>query len=337
MSILLIGCGYWGQNWAKTLSKIGELGAICEPSEALRNRIAEQFPQIRLYADLTEALSTADVEAAVIATPAHTHRAIARQCLLAGKSVLVEKPLTLDPDEADELVRLADGCGLILAVGHLLLYQPALIALKALMDAGELGEILSVQCTRVNLGKVRNEENCWWSLAPHDLSIISLLLGEPLQLKSAMKLNLLQRPGLEDTVYASFSTSSGRQASVHVSWMSQVKRHETVVIGSKKMAVFEDTLSPDQKLQLIDYELNCNGDQVSGVSKGEAHYVAYAQPEEDLLTTEARGFLDAVRGERAKIPNDGENGLQVVLMLSEVQRYLDAIPAGPLLQALPIP
>lgn len=328
MSILLIGCGYWGQNWAKTLSKMSELSAICEPSTALRVRLAETFPQIAIYADLNEALQHPGIEAVVIATPVPTHREVARQCLLSGKSVLVEKPLTLDPDEAHELVKLADGCGLILAVGHLLLYQPALIALKALMDAGELGDILSVQCTRVNLGKVRNEENIWWSFAPHDLSILSLLLGEPLRLKSASKLNILQRARLEDTVYASFSTPSGRQASVHVSWMSPIKRHETVVIGSKRMAIFEDTLPAEQKLQLIEYDLDRTGDQIQGVAKGRSRYIEYHQPADDLLTLQAKGFLAAVRGEIADIPNNGENGLQVVQMLSDVQYHLDALPSG---------
>lgn len=322
MTVLLVGCGYWGKNWAKALYNMGELGAICEASPRLQAQLKEQYPDIPLYADLETALAHQGIEAAVVATPVVTHLNIARQCLQAGKHTLVEKPLTLDPDEAEQLIRLSEASGLVLAVGHLLMYQPALLKLQELIQQGELGELLSVHCTRINLGKVRNEENVWWSLAPHDLSILSMLLGEPFSPVAAAKMLTLQRSDIEDSVYASFETPSGKTASIHTSWLLPTKRHETVVVGTKKIAIFEDTQPVERKLQLLEYDLPRNGDEFGDIRRGESTFVHYDIPADDLLTTEAKAFLQAARGGKP-LQNDGANGLQVVRMLDEVQSMLD--------------
>lgn len=323
MSVLLIGCGYWGANWAKALTSIGELGAICDARPQIQAELKAKYPQVALYTDLADALKHPGIESTIIATPVVSHCEVARQCLLAGKHILVEKPLTLVPEEAEFLVKLAEGGGLIIAVGHLLLYHPALVKMKDMIDDGELGDILSVQCTRVNLGKVRNEENVWWSLAPHDLSIISMLLEEPVALQSATGMNLLKRPGIEDTVQVNLLSQSGRSASIQVSWLAPVKKHETLVIGSRAMAIFEDTLPVGQKLQVLEYTLDREGQQVHGAQRGETRIVAYDQPAEDLLTTQAKAFIAATRGHRASLPNDGRNGLQVVQLLAEAQERMD--------------
>lgn len=321
MTILLVGCGYWGKNWAKTLHRIGELGAVCDPRPEIQATLKEQYPGVALFDQLTDALAHPGIEAVVVATPVTTHLDVGRQCLLADKSVLVEKPLTLSAQESEELVDLADTQGKTLAVGHILMHHPALLKLQSLIRDGELGDILSVQCTRVNLGKVRNEENVWWSLAPHDLSILSLLLEEPYELVSADKINVLGRPGLEDTVHAQFITPTGRHGRIDVSWYHPTKRHETIVIGTKKIAIFEDTLPPEQKLTLMDYELVQSGDQVESIQRGEQAYVAYEMPDE-LLALEAKAFIAACRS-KGPLPNDGENGLHVVRMLEGVQQKLD--------------
>lgn len=300
---------------------MGELGGICEPNPSLRAILQEKLPGVSIAGDLQQALLMPGIEAAVVATPVVTHRDVAEQCLRAGKHVLVEKPMSLRADEAAALVRLADDCNRQLAVGHLLMYHPALHQLKVLMGQGALGEIRAVQCTRVNLGKIRNEENAWWSLAPHDLSIISFLLEEPLQTVQAFRLNPLQREDIEDTVYASFQTLSGKEASIHVSWLSPYKKHETLVVGTEAIAVFDDTLPPEQKLTLLPYSLDRAGEAVYSVSKKDALPVVYeAGP--DLLTREAEALLQLIRGERQTIPNDGHNGLQVVQLLEEVQTRL---------------
>jgi UDP-2-acetamido-3-amino-2,3-dideoxy-glucuronate N-acetyltransferase len=322
MSVLLVGCGYWGKNWAKTLAAMGELGAICEPSDALRSLLRESYPDLPIEVDLQMALQIPGIEAVVIATPVVTHRAVAQECLRAGKHVLIEKPMSLQASEAAELVELADASGLVLATGHLLMYHPALLKLKEMIGRGELGDILAVQCTRVNLGKVRNEENVWWSLAPHDLSIISLLLEEPLQPTGALKLNPLGRSGVEDTVYAAFRTLSGREASVQVSWLSPYKKHETLVIGTQQIAVFDDALPWEKKLSVLPYTLERDGEMVSGLTREESIAISY-EPGADLLTREAEAFLQACRGQRASLPNDGRNGLEVVRLLEDVQTRLN--------------
>lgn len=317
MTILLVGCGDWGKNWAKTLARLDALAAVCDPRPHIQETLKAQYPGLTCYSELTDALAHPGLEAVVIATPVITHPEVARQCLLARKSILVEKPLTMKSEEAEELVQLADSLNLTLAVGHILMHHPALQKLQSLIRAGDLGEILSVQCTRVNLGKVRNEENCWWSLAPHDLSILSLLLEEPYEPTGATRMTLLDRPGLEDTVHATFQTPSGKYGRVDVSWLAPVKKHETVVIGTKKMAIFEDTLPPGQKLQLIPYETDWDAPHVNAVRRGTPEYVSYEMPDE-LLALEAKAFLAACRN-RTALPNDGLNGLHVVRMLERVE------------------
>jgi UDP-2-acetamido-3-amino-2,3-dideoxy-glucuronate N-acetyltransferase len=323
MSVLLIGCGYWGTNWAKALTSMGKLGAICDARPQIQAELKSKYPQATLFTELSEALKHPGIESAVISTPVITHCEVARQCLLAGKHALVEKPLTMVPEESEFLVKLAEGGGLIIAVGHLLLYHPALVKLKSLIDVGELGEILNIQCTRVNLGKVRNEENVWWSLAPHDLSIISMLLEEPLTLQSATGMALLKRPGIEDTVQVNLLSQSGCAASIQVSWLSPVKKHETIVIGSRAMAIFDDALPAGQKLRVLEYQLDQHGQQINGIQRGETRVIHYDEPKTDLLSTQAQAFIDATKGQRASLPNDGRNGLQVVQLLAEAQAQMD--------------
>ncbi len=323
MSILLVGCGYWGQNWAKTLFRLNLLAGVCDPRPDIQATLRQQYPDVALFSDLEAALRDERVQAVVIATPVITHFEMARQCLEANRSVLVEKPLAFTPEEAQALVTLAEHRNLTLAVGHLLLYQPALLKLKTLMDTGPLGEILGVQCNRINLGKVRNEENVWWSLAPHDLSIIAMLLDEPLTVVQAQAHCYLGRPQLPDAVTAQLRSASGKSASVHVNWLSPMKRHETVVIGSQKIAVFEDTEPPERKLKLLDYALDWSGDLVQGLTKGTEEFVSYAQGPVDLLGLQAQAFWAHSQSGHGALPNHGRNGLQVVQLLSETQRLLD--------------
>lgn len=326
MSILLVGCGYWGQNWAKTLYRLGELAAVCDPRPSIHQMVQENYPGTALYEDVAQALKDPNVEAVVVATPVFTHLEVGQACLEAGKAVLVEKPLTVNTADAQKLVNLARQKGLVLAVGHILMHHPALMALRDLIQSGELGEVRSVQCTRVNLGKVRNEENVWWSLAPHDLSILSLLLAESFEPLRTVQMPLLGRASLPDTVMAQFVTPTGRFGAIHVSWLHPVKKHETLVIGTKKMAIFEDTQPAGQKLALVDYTLDpAEGKSPTGeiqsVQKGETTYISYPMADE-LLALEAKAFIEAFRN-GTPLPNDGENGLHVVRMLETVQHMME--------------
>ncbi|MCA9798661.1 MAG: Gfo/Idh/MocA family oxidoreductase [Cyanobacteria bacterium HKST-UBA04] len=323
--LLLVGIGYWGRNWAKTLEQLGALGGICDlslvPGQPVYESVKKQFPGVELYNRLEPALAEHRISGVVIATPVPTHYQVARHCLLANKHVLVEKPLTLNPKDAMQLVSLAEERNRVLAVGHVLMHHAGLLKLKSLVDSGELGDILSVACTRVNLGKIRNEENVWWSLAPHDISIISLLLGEPLRVDAVHAESLLGRDRLEDTVIASMSTPSGKRASVHVSWLAPYKKHETVVIGTKAMAVFDDAQPQERKLRVVPYDMVQVKDWVDSVDRGEVTSVDYAVPDQPL-TAEAKAFIAAIETGRPLL-NDGANGVLVVDVLDTVQRQLN--------------
>jgi predicted dehydrogenase len=306
------------------------LAGICEPSPDHQRFLKETYPHIPVYEQLDEALAQCKSDAVVIATTAATHAEIARKCLLAGRHALVEKPMALSMQDAEEIVYLAQAHDRVLAVGHLLMYHPGLLKLNALIDSGELGDILSVQCTRTNLGKIRNEENAWWSLAPHDLSILSLLLREKYSLTNAAGHQLLGRPELPDTVTALFRSESGRQGSIHVSWLAPEKKHETIVIGTQKIAIFDDAQPVERKLGVLDYTLDRQGRMIQGIQRGAMAYISYETPNE-LLFLEAQAFLAAVRGEINHLPNDGANGLEVVKQLTEVQAMLDQHTSAPIL------
>lgn len=324
VKVLLVGCGRWGQNWANTLHALGALAGLCDANKATCDTFAERWPEIAIYRDLRQALKDTDAQAVVVATPVPTHFETAKQCLLAGKSVLLEKPMTATVKESEILTSLAQETGKVLAVGHLLMYHPALLKVQSLVRSGELGEIRSVHCTRQNLGTVRNEENAWWSFAPHDLSILQMMLGtEHLACTGAVKQIILGRPNLPDAVTATFETPKGQAASIYVNWLAPEKRHETVIVGTKKIAVFEDTQPAESKIRLLNYDLKQSGETVQGLYRGDWQAVPYdvAPP----LTLEAQAFLDAVaQGSDRSLPNNGQNGLAVVRMLETVQRTLDA-------------
>lgn len=336
MSLLLIGCGYWGRNWARTLHAMGELSAVCDGmlKEAnKRQEVSALVPGVPLYDDFKTAIQHAGLKGAIVATPAATHAPLAMALMDAGIDVLVEKPLALDVNDARLLVDKAKETGRTLAVGHLLLYHPALQALKAHIDSGALGRVLSISCRRLNLGQIRNEENALWSLAPHDLSILDYLTGEPLTLQHADAGALLGRSGLADHYRARFSTPSGIEASIEVGWLHPYKTHETVVVGTHAMAVFEDTAQdPNQKLRIIPYRFQQEGDSIWGLEKDELQYIGL-DTSRDLLTREAQAFIDATRQPQT-MPNDGNNGLKVVNLLGAIEKRLQEsaakTPAGAL-------
>ncbi|WP_303673617.1 Gfo/Idh/MocA family protein [Vampirovibrio chlorellavorus] len=322
MKALLVGCGYWGRNWARTLNQMDALAGVCEPFLPNQDFLKQNYPEIPVYSNLEEALNHCPAPAVIIASPAVTHAEVALECLQANRHVLIEKPLALSTEDAEHVVQAAENKGLTLAVGHLLMYHPGLLRLKALMDEGALGDILSVQCTRTNLGKIRNEENSWWSLAPHDLSILSLLLNEPFHLSTAIGMPVLGRPHLPDTVSAWYQTDSGRQASIQVSWLAPEKKHETVVIGTQKIAIFDDAKPAGQKLAILDYAMEGQGGLIHHIQRGNLKFIAYGMPDE-LLTLEARAFLAGIRDRSVTLPNSGQNGLEVVRHLNAVQALLD--------------
>jgi predicted dehydrogenase len=235
----LVGLGYWGPNLARNFDDLGALAALCDLDPELRDRFGARYPEARVYADYDEMLAAGGLDAVVVATPVPTHYDLARRALAAGLHAFVEKPPAMRAAEMEELVALAAERGLVLMPGHLLLYHPGVQRVKALIDAGDLGEILCIYGNRQNLGVIRKDENALWSLGVHDLSVILYLLGEEPEEVWAHG-NAFLNPGVEDVVFCYLRFPSGRIAHMHLSWLDPHKMRKITVVGKDKMAVFDD-------------------------------------------------------------------------------------------------
>jgi predicted dehydrogenase len=244
------GLGYWGPNLARNFDELAELAWICDADRERLSAFASRYPDAKRTEDFDEMLADPDLNAVVIATPVPTHYELARSALAAGKSVLVEKPPAMRAAEMDELVALAAERDLVLMPGHLLLYHPGVQKLKELIDAGELGDVLCVYGNRQNLGVIREHENALWSLGVHDLSVVLYLLDEEPHEAIALGRDFL-RPGVEDVVFCYLRFPSGKIAHMHLSWLDPHKLRKITVVGTDKMAVFDD-MELDRKVTVYD-------------------------------------------------------------------------------------
>jgi len=278
--------------------------------------MAALYPSVDVVSDLPIILEDPAVAAIVVATHAPSHFEVAEAALRSGRDVFVEKPLCLSGDQAATLCRLAEESGRILMVGHLLLYHPAVERLKGLIDDGELGDVLYVYAQRVNLGVVRREENAWWSLAPHDISVANYLLGSsPTAVSATGSCYLQSERGIEDVVFATLHYPDGRMAHIHVSWLDPHKTRKLTVVGNRKMAVFDDT-SADQKLAVFDkgVEPPATLSYEEGVRIRTGDILIPALKMAEPLRRECLAFLESVRTRRAPVA-DGASGLHVVRAL----------------------
>lgn len=248
----IVGVGYWGINHVRAFASTegAVVTHICDHSENRLQKAARFAPDAVLTDSLDVLLESRDLDAVVIATPAKTHAAIAVTALAAGKHVLIEKPMALSAVDAKRIeTAWADSPSKVVAVGHLMLHHPVVETLRGLIEEGELGKIYYIHAARLNLGRVRHDENALWSLAPHDLSIIDYLLGDAPWSVSCYAADYLQ-DGIEDVAFVNLRYPSGCMAHVHVSWLEPRKERRLTVVGSKMMAVFDD-VAPD-KLVLYD-------------------------------------------------------------------------------------
>lgn len=316
--IAVIGSGYWGKNLVRNFAALGVLSKICERDEKLLQAFAEQYPETNTCLAFSEVLKDQDIAGLAIATPAESHFVLAREGLLAGKHVYVEKPLTLDLEQARELIDLAAARGLVLMVGHLLQYHPVFVQLKKMVQSGELGRIEYVYSNRLNLGKIRREENILWSFAPHDISMILSLAGEmPDRVCCLGSYYLHQKIADVTTTHLSFS--SGLNAHVFVSWLHPFKEQKLVVVGDKKMAVFDDTRPWGEKLLLYPHEIKWKHN-MPVPNKAEAEVVKVK--EDEPLRRECQHFLECI--EQGLSPRtDGREGLRVLTVLKLSQTSLD--------------
>jgi len=326
INVALIGYGYWGPNLARNLHELpgSNLAACCDLDAARLALVQALYPQTRTTSRVAEVWDDASIEAVVIATPARTHFELAKAALDAGKHVLVEKPLTVSSQEAEELVELAKAQDRVLMVGHTFEYNPAVLKIKELMDQGQLGEVYYAYSTRVNLGRVQRDLNALWSIAPHDISILIFLFGQMPSEVSARGASYLNS-GVEDVVFVDLLFPNGATAHVHASWLDPSKVRRMTIVGSKRMVVYDDVES-EGKVKVYDKGVLKMGDsQIFGEFQYRLHSGDINIPRIDMsepLRNECAHFIECIReGKRPR--TDGENGLRVVKVLEAAQRSLE--------------
>jgi UDP-2-acetamido-3-amino-2,3-dideoxy-glucuronate N-acetyltransferase len=312
----VIGCGSWGENLVRHFHRLGALSHACDSDPMRLQSLRQRYPGVATGDDFQRLLKTPGIDAIVIATPAEQHSAMAAAALAAGKHVFVEKPLALRYGDGVKLVQLANRARRILMVGHLLEYHPAVLKLRELVDGGELGKIHYVYSNRLNLGKVRREENILWSFAPHDIAVILRLVGD-LPLEVTATGGAYVRPNLADVTVTNFLFDNGVRAHIFVSWLHPYKEQRLVVIGSKKMASFDD-VAPRDKLLLYDQGIQwIDGAPVPRNGPGTPVNIDPAEP----LGVECEHFIDCLKTGRSP-KTDGASALDVLQVLQACQRSL---------------
>ncbi|MGH2956411.1 MAG: Gfo/Idh/MocA family protein [Solirubrobacterales bacterium] len=330
----VVGLGYWGPNVARNLNAIegSRLAWCCESDPARRERWSTVFPTARFTDRLDEMLADEALDAVAITAPVSDHARFAARVLDAGKHCFVEKPLAHSMSEAADLVRKADERGLVLMVGHLLEYHPAVEALEAELRSGELGDLVYIYSNRLNLGKLREDENALWDLGTHDLSVILRLAGMPDQASAHGHREV--REGVEDVVFAHLKFASGPTAHMHVSWLDPHKERRITVVGSRRMAVFDD-MTLEGKLTI--YDKGFDPDEAS-VGDYVARSGAITSPpisEKEPLRIECEHWVECIAEGRTP-RSDGHSGLRVVRVLEALQASLASggegrpVPADPL-------
>jgi predicted dehydrogenase len=325
----VVGLGYWGPNLARNFQSLPgvQLAWCCDPSEAARARMEPMAPGARMTARLEDLLEDASLDAIALATPVATHAQLAVRVLEAGKHCFVEKPLAQSVSDAERAVRAAERAGRTLMVGHLLEYHPGIEALKGLAEGGELGEIRYLYGNRLNLGKLRADENALWSLGAHDVSVLlHLVREEPGELTARGECYL--REGVEDVVFCFLRFPSGIAAHLHLSWLDPHKERRFTIVGSKRMATFDD-MAIEGKLTVydkgFDEDARSYGEYIS--RSGDIHCPRI--PDVEPLRLECEHFVQSIR---AGTPprSDGHSGLRVVRVLERLQSELvrSRRPAG---------
>ncbi|MCI5137714.1 MAG: oxidoreductase [Candidatus Electrothrix sp. AR1] len=317
-NIAVVGTGYWGKNLVRNFHALDALHTICDVNPDTVQSFCAQYPGVNGAISFAEVLSMPEIQGIAISTPAPSHAALIREALLAGKDVYVEKPLCLSEEEGKELVDLAEKHKRILMVGHLLWYHPVVLKLKELIDQGQLGRIRYIYSNRLNLGKLRREENVLWSFAPHDISVILGLTGEMPESVSSQGGNFLHQQ-IADTTVTLLNFSSGIRAHIFVSWLHPFKEQKLVVVGDQRMAVFDDTAPWNEKLQLYSHSIEWN-DNIPVAHKAEGEYVAVEQDEP--LRAECVHFLECIASSRQP-RTDGAEGLRVLKVLNACQSSLE--------------
>jgi predicted dehydrogenase len=323
VGIAVVGAGAWGKNHIRVFSEIPNvhLKYVCDSDPSRLAKLQKSYPQSKMVENLNPILSDPEVKGVVIASSAISHFPLAKEALLGGKDILVEKPMALNVKDAEEMVKIAGERDRLLMVGHLLIYHSVFDRLKEIIDSGELGKVHYIYTQRVNLGIIRQDENALWSFAPHDLSMILNLLNEKPTIVSAHGESYIQK-NIEDVVFLSLHFSDGKMANIHLSWLDPHKVRKITIVGSKKMVVFDDMESAE-KLKIYDkgvgsFSYDSYGEYLS-LRFGDIMIpnVKMVEP----LRTEAEHFIRCIES-REKPKTGGRDGLEVVRILVAAQESL---------------
>lgn len=323
-NLAIIGVGAWGRNLFRNMLDLkgARLTVCCDTNGERCESLAGTVPGVQMCKDPDVCINDPSIDAVVIATPAITHYDLASRAIQAGKDVFVEKPITLTLEDARRLVELADEHDRILMVGHLLEYHAGVEKMKELLDSGEIGDPYYIYSERVNLGRIRSDENALWSFAPHDISIIlHLLQEEPLDVAARGAAYI--REDIEDVVFVTMRFPGNRMAQIHVSWLDPHKIRRTTLVGSKKMVVFDD-MQASEKIKIYDKGVELNGSCVTYADSLTLRFgevVVPALKMKEPLRTECNHFVECVKTRRTP-RSDGQDGLRVVRVLDAAQRSL---------------
>ena len=314
-SICVIGAGYWGKNHIKTLNRLNALKGIVELDIDTLNIFTKKYSDVNGHSKIEDALNE-NYDGFIIATPAKTHFEIAKTIINAGKHVLIEKPLTLSIKEAKELVVLADKNKINAMVGHVLLFHPAVKKIKAMIDNGEIGDLQYIYSNRLNLGKVRTEENVFWSFAPHDIAIFQYLT-DSIPMKINANGSTFLQEGIPDSTMTQLEYENGVKGHIFVSWLHPFKEHRLVVIGSEAMISFEDALD-EKPLKLYSKKINLK----SGIPEkidGPVKLIPYEN--KMPLDIELEYFINHLSSVKPKISNI-RHGYEVVKTLVDASQQI---------------
>jgi len=321
--VAVVGAGNWGKNLVRNFAALGDtdLKYVCDRTEAVCSSMGALYPQTTVTGDYQQVLDDDGVDAVVLAVEAPLHFEMARQALQAGKHTYVEKPLALSSEHAGELVDLAETGGRKLMVGHLLEYHPAVNYLRDVIASDGAGEPLYLYFQRVNLGIVRRDENAWWSLAPHDISVACYLFdAEPVSISASGQAYLQE--GIEDVVFANLKFADGRMAHIHVSWLDPHKIRRATLVGSQKMIVFDD-MEAAEKIRIYDKgaEVKSVDSYAEAVTLRTGDILIPKIPSGEPLRTECQHFIDCIANDTTP-RSDGHDGLRVVNILEAGSKSL---------------
>ena len=316
--IALVGCGYWGKNLCRNFHNLGALSAVVDATENGQATARSIAPNAIISDNFDDILRNDQIQGIALATPAETHAELAIQAMRAGKDVFVEKPMALSISEAETMQKVANETGRILMVGHLLEYHPAVLKLRELINSEELGKINYIYSNRLNFGKVRIEENALWSFAPHDVAVILRLLGQsPLEVSASGGAFL--NKGIADVTVSNLLFSDNSRAHIFVSWLHPFKEQRLVVVGDKKMAIFNDVNAFGEKLCVYSQSVEFDG-TLPILKKEDAEFIEHADTEP--LREECAHFLDCIKTRNNPL-TDAKSGIEVLKVLHACQDSIE--------------